>query len=246
MTVLVFDLETIPHPDVPAYPQREGDDGAPAAPHHRIVSACALVLRRTTAHEAYDFYDADQLVQFGRDIDQHGEFGIIVHVARAFARQPQLVTWNGPGFDLRVIETAALEHGIQVPYLYSRDVTYRYSAAGQLDLMDHLSQFGAARRARQDAYARRCGLPGKMGVTGGDVAALYAAGHLDKIERYNAQDVAQLTGVFIRREYVSGALTLDGYRASARSLVSLCESHDTLRPIVEQERFDRKRFLLEE
>ncbi len=108
-----------------------------------------------------------------------------------------------------------------------------------------LSQYGGARRAKQDAYARRCGLPGKMGVDGGDVAELVEAGRWEELRAYNLQDCGQLAGIWLRREYVAGRLTLDGYRQSAASLVAMFERTPGLRPIVEHERFNRKRFLLE-
>ena len=244
--ILSLDIETIRHPDVPA--PEDAEDRCPAAPHHRIVAAAGVVLeargrRNPTGDEEDLWFEATRTVTFGRG--SHDEPAIVEHLARAFDHEPQLLTWNGDGFDLRVITAAAMEHGIQVPWLFAREVTYRYGTDGHEDLCDTLSQHGAARRPRQDAYARRCGLPGKMGVDGGDVAALVEAGKLEELRAYNLQDCGQLAGVFIRREFVSGRLTLEGYRHSAGSLVQLFERVEALRPIVEHERFDRKRFLLE-
>jgi 3'-5' exonuclease len=238
--ILALDIETIRHPDVPAPEADEQEDRCPAAPHHRIVAAAGVVLEEQ--HKPL-WYEADRAVTFGEGSTE--EPVILEHLARAFRNRPQLLTWNGDGFDLRVIIAAAMEHGIPVPWLLSREVTYRYGCDGHEDLCDTLSQYGAARRAKQDAYARRIGLPGKMGVDGGDVAAMVAEGRLEVLREYNLQDCGQLAGVFIRREYVAGRLTLEGYRQSAASLVGLMERTPGLRPIVEHERFNRKRFLLE-
>lgn len=239
--ILSLDIETIRHPDVPPSEKDLAEDRCPAAPHHRIVAAAGVVLEE--AREPLR-YDATRAVTFGEGSAE--EPVILEHLARAFRYRPQLLTYNGDGFDLRVIVAAALEHGIQIPWLFSRDVTYRYGTDGHEDLQDTLSQYGAGRRGRQDAWARRCGLPGKMGVDGGDVAALVTSGCYDELRAYNVQDAGQLAGVWLRKEYVAGRLTPEGYRQSAASLVRLFETVAGLRPIVEHPRFDRKRFLLEE
>ncbi len=236
--ILSLDIETIRHPDVPPSEKDLAEDRCPAAPHHRIVAAAGVVLE-----ERDGWYEATRTVTFG---DGSAEEPVILeHLARALRNKPRLLTYNGDGFDLRVIVAAALEHGIPIPWLFSREVTYRYGVDGHEDLQETLSQYGAGRRGRQDAWARRCGLPGKMGVDGGDVAALVAAGQLEDLRAYNVQDAGQLAGIWLRKEYVAGRLTLVGYRESAASLVALFERTPGLRPIVEHERFDRKLFLLE-
>jgi hypothetical protein len=245
--ILALDIETIRHPDVPPSDKDLAEDRCPAAPHHRIVAAAGVVLRARREGPADNHFwwiEAQAARTFGEG--SADERVILEHLARAFDEEPKLLTYNGGGFDLRVIIAAALEHGIQIPWLFSREVTYRYGSDGHEDLCDTLSQYGAARKGRQDAWARRCGLPGKMGVDGGDVAALVAEGKLEELRAYNLQDSGQLAGIWLRKEYVAGKLTADGYRMSAASLVSLFERTPGLRPIVESERFDRKRFLLED
>jgi predicted PolB exonuclease-like 3'-5' exonuclease len=184
-------------------------------------------------------------VTFGGE-DDPNEKAIVEHIARALSHEPKIIGWNTSGFDMRVIHAACLEHGIQCPYLADRDVNYRYTTDGQDDVMDRFSCYGAAKRSQQDAYARRSGLPGKMGVDGSQVATLAEAGKWDEIRAYNGQDVGQLCGVWLRDEYVGGRMTLDGYRLSAASLLALYTRTPALRPISEHPRFDRKKFLLEE
>jgi predicted PolB exonuclease-like 3'-5' exonuclease len=255
--ILVLDIETVRHPLVPVPEADDEEDRCPAAPHHRIVAAAGIVLEEILeeveppAEDAnvssfrFRWYEATRAVTFGGEVEPD-ERRIVEHLARAFSKSPKLLTWNGDGFDLRVIIAAAMDHGIQIPWLFHRDVTYRYGTDGNEDMMDAMSQFGAARRGRQDPYARRCGLPGKMGVDGSKVDALAKAGKWDEIRAYNGQDVGQLAGIFLRREYVSGRLSRTGYQMSARGLVELMSRAPKLRPIVEHPRFDRKRFLLEE
>jgi 3'-5' exonuclease len=236
--ILSLDIETIRHPDVPPSDKDVEEDRCPAAPHHRIVAAAGVVLE-----ERDGWYEATRAGAFSSSADEHE---ILEQLAKTLAKKPRLLTYNGDGFDLRVIVAAAMEHGIQIPWLFSREVTYRYGTEGSEDLQDTLSQYKAGRPGRQDAWARRCGLPGKMGVDGGDVAALVEAGQWQVLREYNVQDAGQLAGIWLRKEYVAGRLSVEGYRQSAGSLVALFERTPGLRPIVEHERFDRKRFLLEE
>lgn len=240
--ILILDIETERHPLVPA-PETD-EDRCPAAPNHRIVAAAGIVLE-PRSRDGVNWYEAIRAVTFGGEAEPD-EKRIVEHVVRALEKADRVVTWNGQGFDARVIHAACLEHGIQCGWFSRRDVNYRYSTEGHDDVMDRFSCYGAGRRAQQDAYARRIGLPGKMGVDGSQVGALAKAGKWSEIRAYNGQDVGQLGGVWLRDEYVGARLTLDGYRWSAASLVQLMERTPALEPIVRHERFDGKKFLLEE
>lgn len=250
-TILCFDTEAIEHPEIPAKPSEDGKDRVPAAPHLRIVAACGVVLEsrgnRRGDEDVWEdlWYEATRAVIFGGV--GAGPRAIIEHLAKAFASRPTptIVGYNSGGFDLRVIVAEALELGIPVPLLFDRKVSYRYGREGHEDVMDTLSNYGAGKQGSQEAWARRCGLPGKMGVDGSQVKDLHKAGKLQEITDYCLCDCGQLSGVWIRKEYIAGGLSLDGCQRSARSLVALFEREPSLRAIVEHERFDRKRFLLE-
>lgn len=255
-TILCFDTETIEHPEIPTKPCEDGKERVPAAPHLRIVAACGVVLESRWAEpdddrgeqERYRWWEATRVVIFG------GVGGspraIIEHVAKSIARTPKweppvLVGYNSGGFDLRVIVAEALELGIPVPLLFDRSTTYRFGRESHEDVQDTLSNYGAGRYGSQDAWARRCGLPGKMGVDGGQVKVLHAAGRIQEITDYCMCDAGQLSGIWMRKEYIAGGMTLVGYQRSAQSLVALAEATPGLRAIVEHERFDRKKFLME-
>jgi predicted PolB exonuclease-like 3'-5' exonuclease len=240
--ILCFDIETVEHPDNPAKPSVDAGDKVPAAPHLRIVAATGIALR--PMREPVRWYSAEQAVVFGGVGASERE--IVTHFVTAMARKPKLVSYNGGPFDLRVIVAGMMEHGIQCPYLFSRDVTYRYSTDGHEDIQDSLSNFGRGRFGGQDAWVRRIGLPGKMGVDGSQAAALHGEGRIQDLTDYCMCDSGQLAGLFLRKELVAGGLCLDGYRRSVGSLVELFERTPALRAIVEHERFDRKRFLMEE
>ncbi len=124
--ILALDIETIRHPDVPPSDKDVEEDRCPAAPHHRIVAAAGVVLephgrRHPAGEDELRWYEATRAVTFGGEA--RDEPAILEHLARAFTHRPQLLTWNGDGFDLRVIGAAAMEHGVQMPWLFSREVT---------------------------------------------------------------------------------------------------------------------------
>lgn len=246
MTILCFDTETIEHPQLPTKACEDGKERVPAAVHLQLVAACGVVLEERGDHRAGEdlWYEATRTCTFGGVNATPRE--ILLGLAKAFKVRPLLVGYNSGGFDLHVLVAEAMELGIPVPLLFDREVSYRYSKKGHEDLQDSLTNYGAGKAGSQDAWARRIGLPGKMGVDGSQVKELHAAGRHQEISDYCLCDSGQLSGIWIRKELISGGLSLDGYRRSAGSLVGLFEKERALRAIVEHERFDMVRFLLED
>ena len=98
---------------------------------------------------------------------------------------PQLVSWNGGGFDLPVLNYRALIHGVAAPMFWetgdeNRDFRYnnyvsRYHAR-HIDLMDVLAMYQPRNNAPLDEVAQLAGLPGKIGVGGAKVWETWLAG----------------------------------------------------------------------
>jgi predicted PolB exonuclease-like 3'-5' exonuclease len=138
-----------------------------------------------------------------------------------------LVTWNGRTFDLPVLSTRALYLGVPWGWYYEdRDVRYRYSDKGHLDLMDFLSDYGASRSMKLDDAVRMMGLPGKNipgeeHMDGSMVGDLVARGDVPankaKIARYCLQDVLQTALLFARTRYHLEIISAEGYNSSVRS-----------------------------
>src|SRR5919197_500449 len=73
-----------------------------------------------------------------------------------------LVTFNGRGFDLPVLELAALRHGCVMPRYFKEGFRYRYSDEAHYDLYEFLNNYGAYRvRGGFHLLAQLVGLPGK-------------------------------------------------------------------------------------
>lgn len=136
-----------------------------------------------------------------------------------------LVTWNGRTFDLPVIAMRSLLHGVPCKWYYeSKDMRYRFSAQGHLDLMDFLGDYGAARSMKLGDVARLIGLPGKFGeVTGSSVDSVYretlgraaeveyCEGRMLEVGRYCLRDSIQTAVIFLRSRFHLGKIDRDEY-----------------------------------
>lgn len=135
-----------------------------------------------------------------------------------------IVTFNGRGFDLPVLELHALRHGIAAQSHFAQRsgrVDDRH-----LDLQDFLTNRGDFRiRGGLDLLLKSIGLPGKTGIDGSRVQELYEAGRLDEIHRYCRSDVIQTYFLFLRVELMRGHIDQAQYRraweASARFLAEI-------------------------
>jgi len=231
---LVLDIETVLDPELPIVPS--GDvERLPSPPHHKIVVIGALL------------FDAGyEPRRIGVMSESKEEPGILSDFAKLLdERRPCLVTFNGRGFDLPVIATRCLRHGVTLRQYYrSRDMRYRFSADGHLDLMDYVADFGAAKPSRLDVIAKLCGMPGKVGIDGKDVGPLVHAGRLAEVRNYCLCDVAQTAGVFLRVQLVRGELERPAYLEAMRKLIQLIRSDERLAPVAHA--LNEKRLLLEE
>jgi len=153
--------------------------------------------------------------------DRYSEAEIVARFWQTFESAQTLITFNGRGFDLPVLETRALKHCISLPRYFGAAQarsTYRgsrYSDAYHIDLCDFLSNFGAAyRRNSLDVLAKLIGLPGKYTIAGEDVEYLFRQGRLKEINQYCMTDVLQTFLLFLRVELLRGKLDNAGYQAA--------------------------------
>jgi hypothetical protein len=232
---LVLDIETVPDPALYVAPDVGSGLERPFPPLyvHRPIVLGALWL-----DEEYRF---KRLGIFGEGKDEKGmleDFSSFVG-----QRHPDLVTYNGRGFDLPVLALRALRHGVAMSWYYQdRRVRHRYSEEGHLDLCDMLSDHGAARSMSLDAVARLIGLPGKVGVDGSQVEGLWNSGQLELIKSYCLTDVAQTALLFLRFRLLQGAIEPAHYRAAAGELMDALRADGRLQPMIDA--IDGERLLL--
>ncbi len=228
MNVLCFDIETIPDTEFGRriFDLGDLDDESVAKvmrfkqlqarqtdflplPQHRVIVISA-VLRNS---EGLHIFSLGQELGGEREIVQRFYDGIE-------RKAPDLVSWNGGGFDLPVLHYRALLHGITAARYWEigdNDRDYRYNNYlgrfhwRHIDLMDVLSGFQAGGRASLQHTAQLLGLPGKLGMSGAGVWDAYLAGKRAEIERYCETDALNTFLIYLRFELMRGNLDRAGY-----------------------------------
>jgi predicted PolB exonuclease-like 3'-5' exonuclease len=130
--------------------------------------------------------------------------------------KPTLVSFNGRGFDLPLLELAAFRYGISAPAWFNLDDRAydqrrnRYNLASHFDLQDFFSNFGATRlNGGLNLIATLIGKPGKMEITGDQVQDLFDEGKVAAINDYCRCDVLDTYFIFLRVSVLMGKLTLE-------------------------------------
>jgi predicted PolB exonuclease-like 3'-5' exonuclease len=220
--VIVWDLETIP--DLKAAARMLGIDpadeattreklgsGFPKHPLHRIACIGALVARREEQGWRVSALGAPH-------IEERPEPELIrSFVDRIDQLRPQLVTFNGSGFDLPVLRYRAMVHRIPAPGLQARAYFNRYTNDA-IDLCDVLSSFGTG-KMKLDDLSRILGLAGKPdGVDGSKVDVMVSAGQIDEVARYCETDVVNTYRLWLIYELFRGAMTPEQLGWSERQL----------------------------
>jgi len=183
--------------------QATGSDFLPL--HQQRVVAISVALRSGDTFRVWTLGD--------RDAD---EPEIIQRFYDGIERySPELVSWNGSGFDLPVLHYRALRHGIQAPRYWEMgdsDREFRYNNYlsrfhwRHIDLMDVLAGFQMRGRASLDQIAVMLGFPGKLGMSGDKVWPCWLEGGIDDIRDYCETDVLNTFLVYLRFEHMRGNL----------------------------------------
>lgn len=228
--ILAFDIETVPDVaglrrlhgidaklgdrDVADFAFRErrahtGQDFLPLHLHRVVAIACALREGESFRCWALGSADDDEGALIRRFFD-----GIEKYT-------PQLVSWNGGGFDLPVLHYRSLVHGVSAPRYWDTgddDREFRFNNyisryhSRHLDLMDLLSLYQGRASAPLDQLARLLGFPGKLGMDGSQVWEAFLAGRIADIRNYCETDAANTYLVFLRFQRLRGVLDEEHYR----------------------------------
>ena len=231
---LVFDIETIPDTDglrrllgLPA--ETSADDVANIAMHQRRqhngsdflplqqqrICAISCALREGNNFKVWTLGDANSTEA---EIIQRFFDGIEKYT-------PQIISWNGSGFDLPVLHYRAMINKIAAPRYWDMgedDKDFKWNNyisryhARHLDLMDLLAMYSPRANAPLDDIAQLCGFPGKLGMDGSKVWDAYQAGQITEIRNYCETDVANTHLVYLRFQLMRGHLTAVAYEAEIK------------------------------
>jgi len=224
MNTLVFDIETVPDTALGRrlyglhdlsdeqvaqimFTKRRQETGSDFLSHeqHRIV-AISVVMRSRDSLKVWSLGDegSTDKVLIERFFDGLEKY------------TPDLVSWNGAGFDLPVLNYRSLLHSVTAARYWETgdsDQSFRYSNYlsrfhwRHMDLMDILSGFQGRGRASLDDVATLLGLPGKVGMHGADVWPAYLTGGLARIRAYCETDVLNTYLIYLRFELLRGHLS---------------------------------------
>ena len=229
--ILAFDIETVPDVaglrllhdidekvadrDVAEFAFRErrartGNDFLPL--HLQRVVAIACALRDEDSFRCWALGDAGE-----------GEAALIRRFFDGIEKYtPQLVSWNGSGFDLPVLQYRSMVHGVVAPRYWDMgddDKDFRYNNylnrfhMRHVDLMDVLSLYQNRGQAPLDEMARLLGFPGKLGLDGSKVWDAHLSGEIENIRNYCATDAANTYLVFQRFQLIRGVCDENQYRS---------------------------------
>ena len=183
--------------------QAAGTDFLPLH-QHRIV-AISVTFRTADSFRVWSLGDEDS-----------DESEIVQRFFDGIARYtPDLVSWNGGGFDLPVLHYRALKHGVKAPRYWEmgdgdRDFKWNNYLSRfhwrHIDLMDVLAGFQPRGRASLDDIAVMLGFPGKLGMSGAKVWDKFQEGGIGEIRDYCETDVLNTWLVYLRFEFMRGHL----------------------------------------
>lgn len=152
--------------------------------------------------------------------------------------RPALVTFNGRGYDLPVLEFAAYRYGLSLPDWFNVDARSfeqprnRYNSAAHIDLMELFSNFGALRMSGGlNLMAHLIGKPGKTGLDGSMIQDLYDAGETEKINDYCRCDALDTYFVFLRSRVLLGKATLEQEQSIVAEAKQWLQSRAAERPV---------------
>ena len=229
MNTLVFDIETVPDVELGRrlYDLQDLDDATVAKvmffkqkqarhsdflppPLQRVVAIAALLKSR------------DGLHVFSLGDEQSSERELVQRFFDGLERySPDLVSWNGAGFDLPVLHFRALKHGVNAQRYWEvgeTDKDFKFNNYlnrfhwRHMDLMDVLSGYQGGGRASLELVAQLLGFPGKLGMSGDRVWASYRRGELGEIRNYCEIDVLNTYLIYLRFQLIRGELDAERHQ----------------------------------
>jgi predicted PolB exonuclease-like 3'-5' exonuclease len=233
--VLVFDIETIP--DIEGARRLydlhglSDEDVARAVFHKRRQQANTEFLRhhlhKIVAISAV-LASGDQFRLWSLGDEDSDEQDLLRRFYAGLERYtPRLVSWNGSGFDLPVIQYRSLLYPINAARYWDtgqHDASFRSNNylsrfhQRHTDLMDVLSGHQPRAAIGLDEIATLCGFPGKSGMDGGAVWQTWLDGDIAKIRSYCETDALNTYLVYLNWERNRGNLGAEQYLQQCDSI----------------------------
>jgi len=237
MTILVFDLETIP--DLETGKRLYDLEGL----SDKEIAEVMFSRRRQETGGSSDFLrlHLHRVVAISVVLSAAGQLNVWSlgnvdapedEIIRRFFEgvekyTPVLVSWNGRGFDLPVLHYRTLLHGIPAPRYWETgddDQAFRWNNylnrfhQRHTDLMDIIAGYDNRAFAPLNEVANMLGFPGKLGMDGSRVWDTWLEGNIEAIRNYCETDVLNTYLVYLRYELIRGNFTETSYQRECERL----------------------------
>jgi len=240
----VFDIESVADGALVSRLKYPGEDLAPAAAIAKyraellaesgkdfVPYTFQLPVSLVIAKVAKDYQLTDLVCLDEAESRPHEIVRLFWEGWRKYGR-PTLVTFNGRGFDLPLMELGAFRYGVQIGDWFAENARsfdqprYRYNMSAHLDLHEWLTNNGASRfNGGLSLAANLIGKPGKMDVAGHMVQDLWDAGRAAEIHDYCRGDVLDTYFIFLRSRVVAGDIDLKREHSLIESAREWIEGH---------------------
>lgn len=196
--------------------------------HTHLVRVCsvAAVVRERVGEEV-----KLRLLSFPRD-PENEVFRSELSILKGFfslleTPRPQLVGYNSRGYEIPLLIRSGLALKLRLPQLFSRaqrrDGSVDYLdpyADWHIDLMNLISPFGVKPPSLNE-IARICGIPGKMEVSGADVATMWLEQKYSDIVNYNEYDALSTYLLWLRCPLLAGLWTREEFELEEQRVKDL-------------------------
>ena len=241
MNILVFDIETVPDTESGAKIldlKNLSDKDIIKAMEHTQLQKNGSIFQPLHLHKIvtisvlYKNNEKLSLLSLGDEDSEEGDL-LNLFFSAIDKYQPQLVSWNGKGFDSPVIHYRALIHGVSsIKYWDKGDDDREFKWNNylnryhdrHLDLMDVMS--GYKKPASLTDIAQLIGAPGKYGIDGSKVTDYYLENDIKKIRDYCETDVLNTYLVFLRYQLISNNITRDSYKKLLEEIFNFLDKSD--------------------
>ena len=211
----------------------------------KVVSIAALV--RVVQHDRIRL----SLRTFSVDAMNEGE--IIQAFLEGVAQGYQLWGYNSANADLPILLQRGLAQSVCTPGFGMRPARpwlgmdyFARASEAHVDILQVIGGYSGAAKPSLHELAVACGLPGKLGVSGADVADLYLAGDIPAIADYNQTDAVTTHLLMLRIGLMSGQLTPEAFHREVEAVEALLDKERRSSPqltvyweVLRQDRLER-------
>lgn len=159
------------------------------------------------------------------DDPTHTEGALLTRFLEKYAQaHPLLVGYNSRASDLHILTQRAIVNGLRLPEFAHQMVGCKPWEMKSFDLMDVVGARTHGGTCSLNEIANLCGIPGKLDVTGNDVAGLFYGGRIREIVRYNVFDALTTYLVWLRIELFKGTWTRETYQTECARVRTLIQT----------------------